>query len=577
MLTHIKPYRGYVLGVLFATCLIAMDQTLKPFLMKRLIDTGSGREAQSAWALFIYYAGLQLLLSGSWTLTNYCVTKFVPRFRLDVAKHFMNRLYRYPYLFFQTHLAGSLTSKISDVFQQLPDLLLAMIHPLLYSILLMLISFSLLFSVLPIFALIAGIWVIVFLLIYSLFTKKGVLMNKQYAAEKSKIIGLVADYLSNMINVKLFTNQRFEKKRFCCFEHRFVKAAQKSGFYHTRLYLFLGVLTTLYAFCFMAALIFASQKGDLSPGDFALVTMTNFNIINILYQVSHTLGNFIVNWGAVDQAIALLEKSENISLDQPNAKRLTCTQGHILFNRVKFHYEETEALFQNKSIEIQAKQKVGLVGHSGSGKSTFVNLVLRMYDVIDGAILIDGQDIRDIAQDSLRANIGVIPQDPLLFHRSLMENIRYGRVDATDEEVMKAAKQAHAHTFIANLPQGYDSIVGERGVKLSGGERQRIAIARAILKNAPILILDEATSQLDSITEGLIQQSLRNLMEDKTTLIIAHRLSTLLHIDRILVFDQGKIVEDGAHDQLMTKNGAYRALWEAQVGELLENEAHYIL
>ena len=190
----------------------------------------------------------------------------------------------------------------------------------------------------------------------------------------------------------------------------------------------------------------------------------------------------------------------------------------------------------------------------------------------DGAILIDGQDISGVTQDSLRENIAMIPQDPSLFHRSLMENIRYSRTSASDEEVIEASKKAYCHDFIVKLPQGYDSLVGERGVKLSGGQRQRIAIARAILKNAPILILDEATSQLDSVTEKLIQKSLWELMQGKTTIVIAHRLSTLLHMDRILVFDKGKIIEDGTHDELLAKSGLYKSLWDAQVGGFLLEE-----
>ena len=325
--------------------------------------------------------------------------------------------------------------------------------------------------------------------------------------------------------------------------------------------------------------------------------MINFNIINTLYKLSHTLRDFIGNWGAVDQAIALLETSEMTHSDKPKATVLTCTKSKIIFDHVTFNYKGTEPLFKNKTIEIQGGQKVGLVGYSGCGKSTFVNLILRFYDVTDGAILIDGQDIRNVTQDSLRENIAMIPQDPSLFHRSLMENIRYGRIDASDEEVISAAKKAHAHEFVSTLPQGYDSLVGERGVKLSGGQRQRIAIARAILKNAPILILDEATSQLDSVTENLIQESLLELMNSpieysprekgdpdldfrlrgndknrKTVLVIAHRLSTLLHMDRILVFDKGKIVEDGTHSELLAKGGLYKHLWNAQVGGFLGDE-----
>lgn len=196
-------------------------------------------------------------------------------------------------------------------------------------------------------------------------------------------------------------------------------------------------------------------------------------------------------------------------------------------------------------------------------------MILRLFDVTQGRILIDGFDIKEVTQQSLRKNIGMIPQDPSLFHRTLLENIRYGRMNATNEEVITAAKQAHAHEFIENLEQGYDALVGERGVKLSGGQRQRVAIARAFLKNAPILILDEATSQLDSVTEQFIQESLWELMQNKTTIVIAHRLSTLLHMDRILVFDKGKIVEDGTHHELLAKGGVYSELWKAQVGGFL--------
>lgn len=305
-------------------------------------------------------------------------------------------------------------------------------------------------------------------------------------------------------------------------------------------------------------------------GAFALLISVNLAIIGFLWELSKNITLFSELAGSVHQGLIIALTCEGV-LDKQDAKILNVSQGRIVYDKVRFRYKDAEPLFQNKSITIEAGQKVGLVGYSGGGKTTFASLILRLYDVIDGSVFIDNQNISFVTQDSLRRNIGMIPQDPSLFHRSLMENIRYGRIDATDEEVIEAAKRAHAHEFIIKLPQGYESPVGERGVKLSGGQRQRIAIARVILKNAPILILDEATSQLDSVTESYIQESLTELMKEKTTIVIAHRLSTLLHMDRILVFEKGRIIEDGTHKKLLAAGRIYAELWNAQVGGFLSD------
>jgi ATP-binding cassette subfamily B protein len=251
--------------------------------------------------------------------------------------------------------------------------------------------------------------------------------------------------------------------------------------------------------------------------------------------------------------------------DSKGAAPLVVSQGEIEFRNVFFRYGKN-SLFENKNIHIRGGQKVGLVGYSGAGKSTFVNLILRFYALESGSILIDGQDIAHVTLETLRSHVALIPQDPLLFHRSIFENIAFGRSDATEMEVKKAAKEAHAHEFIAKLESGYDTVIGERGTKLSGGERQRIAIARAILSRAPILILDEATSALDSVTERYIQESLDKLMEGRTVIVVAHRLSTLAKMDRLLIFDKGKVIEDGSHEALLAKNGHYAAMWRTQAG-----------
>jgi ATP-binding cassette subfamily B protein len=316
--------------------------------------------------------------------------------------------------------------------------------------------------------------------------------------------------------------------------------------------------------------------GSLTVGDFALILGLSMEVGHITWFTMSQVDEFNMCVGKCNQSLASLIVKSSVQ-DKEEASILSVDKGEINFVDVKFHYKGTDPLFDNKSVKIEGGQKVGLVGYSGGGKTSFVNLILRLYNVTDGKILIDSQDIREVTQSSLHANIAMIPQDPSLFHRSLMDNIRYGRADASDAEVIEAAKKAHAHEFIDKLPLGYESLVGERGVKLSGGQRQRIAIARAILKNAPILILDEATSQLDSVTEKLIQDSLWTLMQGKTTIVIAHRLSTLLQMDRILVFDQGKIVEEGAHRELITRSGLYKTLWDAQSGGFLPDSKEDIL
>jgi ATP-binding cassette subfamily B protein len=302
----------------------------------------------------------------------------------------------------------------------------------------------------------------------------------------------------------------------------------------------------------------------VSPGDFALVLTIIFSITDAIWSFSGDYMELAEIIGTCNQALSIVAKDHRVK-DKIFAKDLIVNRGRIVFNNVNFKYNKSDYLFQNKSIVIEQGEKIGLVGYSGSGKSTFVNLILRLYDVYSGAIIIDNQNIADVTQESLRKNIAFVQQDSLLFHRSLMENIRYGRPNANDEEVIIAAKAAKAHDFIIQTEHGYETLVGEQGVKLSGGQRQRIAIARAILKKAPILILDEATSSLDSVTENIIQNSLSELMQDKTTIVIAHRLSTLLGMDRILVFSNGKIIQDGSHRKLLSEAGLYKILWNTQV------------
>jgi len=308
-------------------------------------------------------------------------------------------------------------------------------------------------------------------------------------------------------------------------------------------------------------------QGKISTGEVIQIFNTTWNLIFILWFSGEEMPQFFQSIGIASQALTVMQDPQDVQ-DSPHSTDLKITDGEIVFENVSFYYEDRK-LFQNKDVHIKGGEKVGLVGYSGSGKSTFINLILRFYPLKNGKILIDGQDIAHIKLTSLREQIALIPQDPSLFHRTLKENIAYGRIDATDSEIFEAAKKAHCQEFIQQLPDGYDTMVGERGMKLSGGEKQRVAIARAMLTTAPILILDEATSALDSVTEDYIQDSLESLTKDRTTIIIAHRLSTLSKMDRILVFDQGKIIEEGSHTELLAKGGYYAKMWQRQAGGFL--------
>ena len=404
--------------------------------------------------------------------------------------------------------------------------------------------------------------------------KLSLRIRQPYRQKRKKIIGeihgRVSDGFSNSLIVKTFAREKSETDYVAHETKAFRDVYIKDFLILTTdgtIRLFMMTLTQLIAISICAMLVF---KGELDIS-IAIFTITYLQRIGSqLFSLGEILNGY-------DQALLdaspmsdMLHKDNEV-MDRPDARAVTLVSPTISLKNVSYRYQDSNAdVLKGVNLEVTAGQKIGLVGLSGAGKTTITHLLLRFADVTEGSITIDGNDIRDITQESLRTHIAYVPQDPLLFHRTLRENIAYGKIGATDKEITTAATLAHASEFIDKLPNGLDTIVGERGVKLSGGQRQRIAIARAILKDAPILILDEATSALDSESEKLIQDSLKKLMEGRTSIVIAHRLSTIAKLDRIIVLSDGGIKEDGSHAELLRLNGLYAKLWAHQSGGFIE-------
>ena len=396
-------------------------------------------------------------------------------------------------------------------------------------------------------------------------------------AQDTKIGGAMADAITCNMVVKAFgaeTREDLRLRRILGkWHHRTARTwilGTRSGQLQSSLLLGLRTAITSYA-------LFLWWRGGATPGDVTFVLTSYFVVHGYLRDIGQHVRNLQRSANEMEEMVEFQSQPLGV-VDPPRARPIRIEEGEIVFDRVTFRYgAHVEPLFRDFSLRINAGERVGLVGHSGSGKTTFVKLLHRLYDVSADRILIDGQDISQVAQDSLRAQLALVPQEPILFHRSLAENIAYAHPKAALRQIEEAALLANAHEFIGRQPKGYATLVGERGVKLSGGERQRIALARAFLANTPVLVLDEATSSLDSESEALIQEAMERLIAGRTAIVIAHRLSTVRMLDRILVFDRGVVVEEGAHDQLVQKSGGtYKRLFEKQVmGLLVDDEAEF--
>jgi ATP-binding cassette subfamily B protein len=395
-------------------------------------------------------------------------------------------------------------------------------------------------------------------------------LHHEFADKSAAVDGEMIDVVSNMSLVRAFCGLRREHRRFDTTIDREMTARQRSVLYLERLRILHALFTVVLTICLLGWAISLWQSGSITTGDVVLASPLGLSVLHATRDLAVALVDVTQHIARLTEALQTLLVPHDLR-DDPQAAPLIGLGASVTFDRVSFTYRDGRQIFNELSLSLEPGQRVGLVGHSGGGKSTLFALLQRFYDVQSGHILIDGQDIARVTQDSLRGAIAVVPQDVSMFHRSILENIRYGRPDASDQEVMEAAINAQCDEFIAQLPQGMATIVGDRGLKLSGGQRQRIAIARAFLKDAPLLLLDEATSALDSRSDELVRKALDRLMRGRTVIAIAHRFTTIRNFDRVVVLENGCVVQDGQPDKLMRRDGPYRDLVRQQM--VVQNQA----
>ena len=571
-----EPYKHRRnLAIFFAILTVAMNLFAGPLIIAQLlsiIQHNQLHDAKNLWTLIALYGASEL-----WTsvignrLITYIVWTFETAMQRDLYARCFSKLTNQTLFFHSNKFGGSLvsqTNKLVGAVESFWDTIIWSILPLIISLVGSIIVLS---TLLWQYALFLLIFSIVFSLVVYYGSKPMAKLTKKEAKASNKLNGQLADVISNVLAVKSSGAESTEQKFFT----KTVNSWRDSSLDVMRGFL---KVSTIYSSINMvikigaiAFAVYAAQNNLVSVASVYLIITYTGSVAHELWNMNGIMRNYNRIIGNANDMVEILQTPTTL-IDKSDSK-LKVTNGEISMDKITFTHDEGQGdtLFHDFSLEIKPGEKIGLVGASGSGKTTLTKLLLRFADIDSGKITIDGQDISEVTQASLRAKIAYVPQEPLLFHRSVRENIAYGRPDATDAEIEEAAKKAGAYDFIVGLKDGFDTMVGERGIKLSGGQRQRVAIARAILKDAPILVLDEATSALDSESEALIQKSLETLMENRTSIVIAHRLSTIAKLDRIIVLKNGKIVEDGSHDELINKKrGVYAKLWARQSGGFIE-------
>lgn len=550
----------------------------QPYIQAQVLQKISSNQFNTStiWADFggyiVLYA-LAVVASGiaGWRFNIWLIWKLEMHVLRDIAKRVFDHLINLDADFHANRFGGSLvsqTNKLLGSYIRFADSMLFNLYTLIVALVATVVILG---PTVPLYALMLIALTIVFIAGTVFLSKPVRVANTEQAEQESRQTGQLADSITNVMAVKSFAAEKHESKLY------WEEATKTKDATHREMNVtmyretFSATLTSLVGIGSLVIAVFGTRYfgADIATL-FLIVSYTSvvgmrlWEFQNVLRQINRALGD-------ASDMVKILQIEPKIK-DPKKPEKFNIRRGSIEFNKVHFTHPEADSpLFENFNLKIKQGEKIGLVGHSGSGKTSLTKLLLRFSDIQDGLISIDGQDITKITQHDLRSHIAYVPQEPLLFHRSLAENIAYGNPDSTQQEIEGVAKLAHAHEFIEKLPEKYETLVGERGVKLSGGQRQRVAIARAMLKNAPILLLDEATSALDSESEVLIQDALWKLMQNRTAIVIAHRLSTIQKMDRIIVLDEGEIVEQGSHKELLRKDGVYAKLWSHQSGGFLED------